>query len=341
MSGRKHPAQPRVARERWIGLAELAKICARRDSVVVVDRKVAGLHGLDQPSAIQLTAGEGAKSFGTLQRLCEEMSQRCRGGARRVVAVGGGTIGDVVALAAHLVRRGMRLVQVPTTLLAAADSSMGGKAAINSGDGGKNVFGAYHFPGICLLCVEVWKTLTLEQHLDGLAEAQKMALCLDGGLARRWSDAKPGVGEMVKEARRLKNAVFASDPFETLGVRTVLNFGHTVGHALESLSEYEISHGMAVACGMAAALDVGVALGTMPQEEARRAEESLRKSGLPGRRKLADILRLHDWDDFRRALSFDKKGLFNFVLLKSVGSAVVAAVPEEAVRELYDKWVRV
>ena len=338
MPARMHPAQPRTARERWIGQAELALICARRDSAVVVDRKVAGLYGLSHPSAIQLTAGEEAKSFVTLKHLCEEIGKRRRGGARRVVSVGGGSIGDVVALAAHLVQRGIPLVQVPTTLLAAVDSSIGGKAAVNSDNGPKNVFGAYHFPALCLLCEQVWTTLTPDQHLDGLAEAQKMALCLDRELAYRWHKSKPDIREMVSQARRLKNAVCQRDPFETLGLRTVLNFGHTVGHAVESLSNYEISHGAAVACGIAAALDVGMAIGITPEWDARWAEESLLKSGLPGRRRLAEILREHSWEDFRNAISYDKKGLFNFVLLNSVGTAQAAPMPETVVRGLFDRW---
>lgn len=277
MSERKHPPQPGNSRERWVTAGELRELCSRDDDAVIVDRKVARLHRLECPSAIRLTAGESAKSFGTLKRLCLAVSERRLAGARRVVAVGGGTVGDVAALAAHMVRRGMPLVHVPTTLLAAVDSSIGGKAAINSPGGGKNVFGAFHFAGECLLCEEIWTTLSPQQHRDGLVEALKMAVCLDAGLAGRWRSDPPGTREMVTEGRRLKAA-------------------------------------------------------------ARRTEDLFTELGLPGRRLLANSLRDHGWQQFQRALALDKKGLYTFVVLREIGEAETAEVPEAVVKSLFGGW---
>jgi 3-dehydroquinate synthase len=339
MTESRHPSQPGGANESWVTLGVIRELCERKESAVVVDRKVARLHNLCPPSAVLLSAGERSKSFSTLERLCGAVNERRVAGASRVVAVGGGTIGDVAALAAHLVSRGMPLVQVPTTLLAAVDSSIGGKAAVNSADGGKNLFGAFQFASDCLLCEEIWKTVPSRQRRDGLVEAAKMAVCLDAGLAHRWRHAPPGTREMVIESRRLKNAVCAADPFELGDRRTTLNFGHTVGHAIETLSGYAVSHGAAVAAGMAAALDVGTAVGATAPAVASWVEDFLLSLGLQGRSLLAQSLCAQSWEPFRKALSADKKGPFTFVLLRDIGVAERALIPEDVVQKLFESWI--
>ena len=144
--------------------------------------------------------------------------------------------------------------------------------------------------------------------------------------------------EIVVAGRNIKNAICEKDPFETSGLRKVLNFGHTVGHVLEKISNHAISHGFAVAGGMRAALDIGVETGMTPPETAKWAESLLNKFELPGRELLQAGLQDATWENFKNTLAYDKKGFMQFVLLKDIGSATVAPVPEEVIRKLFGKW---
>lgn len=304
-----------------------------RGAVWIVDARVAKLHprvlkAIRAPLHVELvTAGEALKSTEALGRLAPKLVGLPRNGT--LVAVGGGTVGDFATVAAHLVKRGVNLIQVPTTLLAAVDSSVGGKGALNVGDV-KNALGVFHYPTRSLVCPELWETLSPAQHREGIAEALKMAVCLDAKTWRSWSRRAPGIVERVKVSRRLKARICAADPYEQSGRRTVLNFGHTFGHVIESLSQYQVRHGEAVALGMLCALDVGRRLGITPAALADEVEEVLVGQAGASRQRLAATLGRQRPEKIDRLLRADKKSLgggLRMVLLSRPGSARVVEMP--------------
>ena len=227
---------------------------------------LAGARSADlDPRPLLVPDGEAAKTWAVLGRLLSELSNR---GLKRdggLVALGGGTVGDVAGLAAALALRGVPVVQVPTTLLAAADSALGGKTAVDL-PAGKNLAGAFHMPRLVAVEPGVLATLPPRAWRSGLAEVVKSALLsrtfyramprLAPGLARRDPAA---VAEAVRRSLAMKAAVVAADPFERRGRRYALNLGHTVGHALEAASGYGLTHGEAVAWGLLAALRISEA----------------------------------------------------------------------------------
>lgn len=293
-----------------------------------VDARVVSLHAHVLPAirarapldVVVVKAGEPLKSVERLGALAPRFSALKRDGL--MVAVGGGTVGDFATVAAHLCKRGVRLVHVPTTLLAAVDSSVGGKGALNVGTL-KNALGVFHYPEAGLLCPELWTTLSPAQHREGLAEALKMFLCLD---EKAWQSTPK---DFVTAARALKFGVCEEDPYEQRGRRTVLNFGHTFGHAIESLTHYRVRHGEAVALGMLKALDVGVREGVTPPRLAASVEARLESQLGPLRSRLDRVLSGVRPAQLRVLLGADKKadaqGL-KMVLLRGVGDAVTQRV---------------
>lgn len=254
---------------------------------LVTSKKIFALHGekllagsgerLDR-KPLYVPDGEAAKTWAVLGRLLLELAKR---GLRRdggIVALGGGTVGDVAGLAAALALRGVPVVQVPTTLLAAADSALGGKTAVDL-PAGKNLAGAFHMPRLVAVEPAVLATLPPRAYRSGLAEVIKSALLspsfframprLVAGLSAR----RPGaVAEAVRRSLAMKAAVVAADPFERRGRRFALNLGHTVGHALEAASGYRLMHGEAVAWGLLAALNLSVARAGLSPRVAGRAQ---------------------------------------------------------------------
>lgn len=324
------PGSHRPLNDRW---GRFATHDLPKGAVWVVDARVARLHpavlrAIRAPLHVELvTAGEGLKSVDALGRLAPKLLQLPRTGT--LVAVGGGTVGDFATVAAHLVKRGVNLVHVPTTLLAAVDSSVGGKGALNVGDV-KNALGVFHYPVRSLLCPELFATLSPAQHREGIAEALKMAVCLDAKVWRKWSRREPGLLERVKVSRRLKARVCAEDPYEQKGRRTVLNFGHTFGHVIEGLSNFEVRHGEAVALGMLCALDVGRRLGVTPPALADEVEEVVVGQAGAGRQRLKETLGRQRPEKIDRLLRADKKsagGGLRMVLLSRPGVARVVELP--------------
>ncbi|MFI5181724.1 MAG: 3-dehydroquinate synthase family protein [Thermoanaerobaculia bacterium] len=204
--------------------------------------------------------GEAAKSWDVLGGLLEGLASRCLRRDGGIVALGGGTVGDVAGLAAALALRGVPVVQVPTTLLAAADSALGGKTAVDL-PAGKNLAGAFHMPRLVAVEAAVLGTLRPRAFRSGLGEVVKSALLSESfframpRLLRGLQDREPrAVSEAIRRSLAVKASVVASDPFELCGLRMALNLGHTVGHALESASLYRLSHGEAVGWGLLTAL---------------------------------------------------------------------------------------
>jgi 3-dehydroquinate synthase len=353
MSTHLPPGAYQPATDYWGPFARLSTRLTE-GSVAVVDRTVARLHPELVPALrarkpralVQITGGERAKNFRSLEQVLAAGLELPRSGT--LVVVGGGTLGDVATVAAHLLKRGVRLVQVPSTLLAAVDSSLGGKGAVDlvvRNRVVKNPAGVFHYAEEAWLCPELFSTLSEAQVREGALEAWKMVASLDKALFRRYVRRPPTLERLVKDARRLKESVCAQDPYEHQGLRRVLNFGHTFGHVLESLSRFRLSHGDAVGLGMLCALDVGRHQGVTPEPVAAQVEQALHAGpGVLGRDHTAALLRRASLKDVQALLSADKKagsaGELRMVLLSALGESVVRDVPAQAWRALWPAWTR-
>ena len=246
--------------------------------------------GLDI-ALVPVAAGEASKSWERLEALVEELLALGVERGDHVVAFGGGMVGDLAGFAASIVKRGCGLVQVPTTLLAQVDSSVGGKTGINAG-GGKNMVGAFHQPAAVLIDPSTLDTLPERELRAGYAEVVKYGLigdpgffgwCEDNGAALLAGDAEARV-HAIETCVRAKAAIVARDERETEGVRALLNLGHTFGHAIEAEAGfYGVLHGEAVAIGMVLAFRFSVERGTCSGQHARRVEAHLRAVRLPTR----------------------------------------------------------
>ena len=320
------------------GLIEGAAAICRRYApahryAVIADSQVARLYGDRVVSRlgeaglaadlIAFPAGEWNKNREQWAALSDRLVRAGFGRDAAVLALGGGVAGDLAGFVAATYMRGVPVVQLPTTLLAMLDSSVGGKTGVDT-EVGKNLIGAFHHPAAVLIDPAVLGTLPRHQRCAGLAEAVKTAAILDVELwdwiaahAPGLVDGEPSASaELVARVVRHKAEVVADDPLER-GVREILNFGHTVGHALEALEGYKLLHGEAVAAGMRAEARLGESLGITEPGTARRVAEVLAACGLDG-----------DWETERRAtevreaMSRDKKARrarVRCVFLKRVG----------------------
>ncbi|HEY5723466.1 MAG TPA: 3-dehydroquinate synthase [Allosphingosinicella sp.] len=285
--------------------------------------------GLDI-SLIPVTAGEASKGWERLERLVEELLALGVERGDHVVAFGGGTVGDLAGFAASIVKRGCGLVQVPTTLLAQVDSSVGGKTGINAG-GGKNMVGTFHQPAAVLIDPSTLDTLPERELRAGYAEVVKYGLigdsdffawCEENGSALLAGDAEARV-HAIETCVRAKAAIVGRDERETEGVRALLNLGHTFGHAIEAADGFSggMLHGEAVAIGIALAFRFSAGRGLCPAEDARRVEEHLRGVGLP-----AEMPKGQDAAALVEHMRRDKKradGRTAFVLARGIGRAFV------------------
>jgi len=316
--------------------------------IVITDSNLAGLHlarlqralddaGLVHDSVV-VPPGDGSKSLDQLGRLIGELLDKKVERSTTLVALGGGVIGDLAGFAAAVTLRGLDFVQVPTSLLAQVDSSVGGKTGINAPQG-KNLIGAFHQPRLVLADTSVLTTLPRREMLAGYAEVVKYGLIRDPGFFH-WLEAhgadlvqgeRAQLQHAVLESCRAKAAVVAADERES-GQRALLNLGHTFGHALEAETGYgdELLHGEAVAVGMVMAFDLSVQRGDCPAEDADRVRRHLAAIGLPA--GFADLAPRH-WDVERLIghMGRDKKvsdGRITFVLARGIGEAYLDATVE-------------
>jgi 3-dehydroquinate synthase len=285
-------------------------------------------------TAITLPPGEKTKSFDALRQVVDDIlaARLERGDA--VIALGGGVIGDLAGFASGIVRRGMRFVQMPTSLLAQVDSSVGGKTGINS-ERGKNLIGVFHQPQLVLADTEVLDTLPVREFRAGYAEVAKYGLIdrpeFFAWLEENWREifsGGPARTRAIAQSCNAKADVVARDEFET-GDRALLNLGHTFGHALEAATGYDsarLVHGEGVAIGMALAHRFSSRLNLCSMDDALRVEAHLRAVGLPWR--MADVP--GDLPNTERLLAYiaqDKKvtrGALTFILTHGVGKAFIA-----------------
>ena len=284
-------------------------------------------------SSVTVPAGESSKSFAMLERVCEALISARIERADVVVALGGGVIGDLAGLAATLVRRGLDYVQIPTTLLAQVDSSVGGKTAIDSVHG-KNLIGAFHQPVLVLADTALLDTLPARQFRAGYAEIVKYGLLGDAGffawLEANWRELFAGGAareHAIAVSCRMKAAIVARDEREQ-GERALLNLGHTFGHALEAAAGFSdrLLHGEAIALGMALAFTFSAKRGLLPRSEAERVEGHLAAVGLPIH--LASVPGgPPDAERLMELIAQDKKvkrGRLTFILARAIGASFIA-----------------
>lgn len=324
-----------------------AEIAARMPGVrlaVVSDETVAGLHlerlslslqaaGIEHVPVI-VPAGEGTKSYDGLIRVVEAVIEARLERGDAVLALGGGVVGDLAGFAAAVTRRGMGFIQMPTSLLAQVDSSVGGKTGINSPQG-KNLVGAFHQPALVLADTALLDTLSPREFAAGYAEVVKYGL-IDRPDFFEWLDANrgsvfaggPARTQAIALSCEAKAAVVAADEHEG-GVRALLNLGHTFGHALEKFAAYDTArlvHGEGVAIGMALAHRFSAAQGLCSESDVARVDAHLKACGLPTR--IQDIPgEAPSVEALMQAIGQDKKvarGKLTFILTKGIGRAFIA-----------------
>ncbi|NOC90406.1 MULTISPECIES: 3-dehydroquinate synthase [unclassified Ruegeria] len=330
----------------------ISPLLARPKVAVLTDENVAGLHlealraGLNaagiEMTALALPAGEATKSWPHFERAVEWLLAEKVERRDVVVALGGGVIGDLAGFAAAVLRRGVRFVQIPTSLLAQVDSSVGGKTGINAPQG-KNLIGAFHQPSLVLADTSVLGTMTQRDFLSGYGEVVKYGLLGDAKFFD-WLEAHgPSVssGDMaarvhaVTRSVQMKADIVARDETEQ-GDRALLNLGHTFCHALEAATGYSdrLLHGEGVAIGCALAFELSSRLGLCSQEDPSRVRAHLRAMGM--KTDLADIPgELPSAEALVDLMGQDKKvvdGQLRFILARGIGEAFVTSdVPKDAV----------
>src|SRR5690349_19145638 len=291
-----------------------------------------GAHGVDVV-AVVLPDGESHKDWRTLNRIFDVLIEnRCERGTT-IVALGGGVVGDIAGFAAATYQRGVPFVQVPTTLLAQVDSSVGGKTAINHPNG-KNMIGAFYQPRAVIADTATLDTLPDRELSAGLAEVIKHGAILDLPFFE-WIEAnigrlvarEPGaLAYAIERSCEIKADVVRRDEREG-GLRAVLNFGHTFGHAIESGMGYgQWLHGEAVGCGMVMAADLSQRLGYIDAAMRDRVTSLVHAAGLP---HIAPDLGVERWLDLMQVDKKNEGGQIRFILLKPLGAPLITTVPQE------------
>ncbi|MGP8199375.1 MAG: 3-dehydroquinate synthase [Limisphaerales bacterium] len=280
-----------------------------------------------EPVLITVPAGETSKSLKTVQMCCDQLARHRLERKSFIVALGGGVVGDLAGFVASVYLRGIAFVQAPTTLLAQVDSSVGGKVGVNL-PAGKNLVGAFYQPRLVLCDLGTLSTLPMRQFRSGLAEVIKYGIIRDAALFGRLEKIlepllkqDPAVlAETVARCCEIKAEVVGRDERDT-GLRAILNFGHTIGHAIEAVFGYgKFLHGEAIAIGQVAAANLSVAISGLPAGDARRIEALFCRAGLP----VAIPLSARQKAGLFEAMRLDKKvsgGEALFVLARRIGRA--------------------
>jgi 3-dehydroquinate synthase len=340
------PGAGGVAYEIVVGRAVLPRLpallrerCPAHRYAVITDSRVGALYGERVTSLLgeaglaarlfTFPAGEWNKVRATWADLCDRLVDAGVGRDGAVVALGGGVPGDLGGFVAATLHRGIPWVQVPTTVLAMIDASIGGKTGVDL-PAGKNLVGAFHQPRFVLADIETLGTLPRNQVAGGCAEAIKHGVVADAAYAAAVGASAPAclahqpdaLATLVERSIRIKAAIVAEDPGER-GRRQVLNFGHTVGHALEARSGYELLHGEAIAIGMSVETWLAERLGIAEAGTGRRVRELLARYDLP-----VAVPEALACDDLLEAMRHDKKsraGALRFALPRSIGAMAQSA----------------
>lgn len=331
-----------------------APLIPARRAVVVSDAIVAPLH-LDRvvrsleaagirAATVIVPAGESSKEFGAFQRLMEALLDQRPDRGTMLIALGGGVVGDLTGFAAAVLLRGVDFIQIPTTLLAQVDSSVGGKTGINTRHG-KNLVGSFHQPKLVIADTSVLDTLPRRELLAGYAEVVKYGL-IDDAPFFTWLEANgPALLagdhtariEAIARSCLAKARIVAGDERETGDLRALLNLGHTFGHALEKETGYggDLLHGEAVGIGMVMAFDMSAALGLCPAADAARVRRHLDAVGMATSPRAIPGDNARTWDaarliDHMRGDKKNRDGRITFVLARGIGQAFVARSIDEA-----------
>lgn len=325
-----------------LGYKKDIKICIVTDSDVakIYQEKLCSRLALnyDNVNTFVFDAGESSKNLDTIQKLYEFLIINHFERKDLLIALGGGVVGDMTGFAAATYLRGIDFIQIPTTLLSQVDSSIGGKTGVDFAQY-KNMVGAFNQPKLVYMNLEVLKTLPREQFASGMAEALKSGLIRDGEYFSYLEEKRPMIQSISQEeivrtvggSCKIKREVVQKDPKEH-GERALLNFGHTIGHAIEKLSDFSLLHGECVALGMVAASYISWKLGNITKEDLERIEKSIAAYELPIRLSCKDKDHLisevtMNPREILAATKSDKKmekGQVKFVLLHKLGDAYIS-----------------
>jgi 3-dehydroquinate synthase len=326
--------------------ADLCKHLSAKTGAIVTDNNIAPLFAGRvsrslasagfKPRLITIPAGEKSKTLKQAGAICEQMIAAGLDRKSFVIGLGGGVIGDISGFVAAIYHRGIPHVQIPTTLLAMVDSSIGGKTGVNTTDG-KNLIGVFHHPALVIDDLDVLKTLPRREFNQGFAEIIKHAIIADAKMfkgLRSWEASKAlALQSLIKRNIKIKSAIVAKDERDLTGERALLNFGHTVGHAIERAGNYrKFLHGEALSLGMVAACTISIKRAGLPPDQRDAVVDVLERFELPTRLP-PRFPRTKIFD----ALKFDKKfesGKIRFVVTPKIGAAHVANdVTLEDIRE--------
>ncbi len=293
--------------------------------------------------ALVLPEGESQKNLETVQNAIEFLSDNGIDRQASIIAFGGGVVGDISGFVASSYMRGIKFLQVPTTLLAQVDSSVGGKTGVNSIKG-KNLIGAFYQPSAVIADTRFLKTLEPDRFSEGLAEVIKYGLIrdrdffewLEVNISEILSLDSKAMTHLIERCCKIKAEVVSQDEREG-SVRAILNFGHTFGHAIESLTEYSVySHGEAVAMGMIMASNMSHKMGMLSSEDTKRIKNLIQSMNLPV--SSPDL----DKNDFFESMKRDKKaqdGEIRLILLESIGSAKITSdYPKEVLMKTISEY---
>ncbi|NHA55959.1 3-dehydroquinate synthase [Helicobacter pylori] len=326
-------------------LGELPKMELKQKALIISDSIVAGLHLsylLERLKALEvrvcvIESGEKYKNFHSLERILNNAFEMQLNRHSLMIALGGGVISDMVGFASSIYFRGIDFINIPTTLLAQVDASVGGKTGINT-PYGKNLIGSFHQPKAVYIDLAFLKTLEKREFQAGVAEIIKMAVCFDKNLVEtlETKDLKDCLEEVVVQSVSIKAQVIIQDEKEQ-NIRAGLNYGHTFGHAIEKETDYErFLHGEAIAIGMCMANDLALSLGMLTLKEYERIENLLKKFDLIFNYQILDLQKFYE------RLFLDKKSenqTLKFILPKGVGAFEIAShIPKETILKVLEKW---
>lgn len=318
---------------------EVRKTVSGDTIVVVTDENVKPLYldrymqnlqsvGFDVYS-FTIAPGEESKSGEVYLELLNYLAEIPLTRADALVALGGGVVGDLTGFAAATYLRGIKVIQVPTTVLAVVDSSIGGKTAINL-PAGKNLAGAFHQPALIWRDVTMLESLPADTYLNGMAEVIKYGVLADAdlwSLLLNYANVQNNMPEIIDRCVSIKNRIVAEDEFDT-GTRQLLNFGHTIGHAIERASDFVVSHGFAVAKGMAAIADISARQGWCSRECAQEIIQLLENYGF-------DLSIDYSMDELYNIMLSDKKrkgGVIDLVVPERIGKCVLKRLTTEELK---------
>ena len=314
---------------------QLKKYARFNNFFIVIDRNVAKYHLKNIRRAVgrrkkihyyELKPGESSKSQEQLRRIYDSLIKNNFGRDTLLISIGGGVTGDLAGYSAATYMRGLQLINIPTTLLSAVDSSIGGKTAINF-NGYKNVIGAFYHPDMVLIDSDFLKTLPAKEYLAGMGEVIKYAYISSPELYNLVNENFDSIrrkderitDEIILKCAAIKAGVVSNDEREN-GLRKILNFGHTSAHAIESASGFKLRHGLCVIYGIVIELFLSYKIGILSRKKLVKYLE------LPGKFRLKNILDDFDFEDIYRIMLSDKKnrnGRINFVLLSDLGKILL------------------